>query len=627
MSGLIDDALLQEVRDRNNIVSVVGDYVSLRKAGNHHKGLCPFHGEKTPSFTVREDRQFFYCFGCQTGGDVITFVREMNGYSFVEAVRHLADRAGLRLPEPSRQRWDAGSPAGRRDDRPGGGSARKTRDIYYAIGRAAQRCFTESLHAMEGQGCRLYLKDRGLESDAVERFGLGYAADAWDRMVTYLGRQGVDLALACEAGLVARRTSGTGHYDRFRHRLTFPIRNLAGEVIAFGGRALSGDPETPKYINSPETPVFTKGATLYGLYEARKAMRKAGRAILVEGNVDVVRLSQAGLVEVVAPMGTALTEDQCRLLRRFVPRVVLLHDGDAAGRAASLKAVPIALGEGLQVSVAHLPDGEDPDSLVGSQGADALREVLAQAAPGFTHLVEQTVGETRADEDARGKLLAIDRLAPVFASLGDQRERDLCRRELAERLDLTEAQVVDYMGAGGRGRRPGPDSAPAAARAATMAAPLPEREMKLLRLLVEAPELSALFLAEDVGALLGHGGIRVAADELCRSLEDEEPVAPGTFAASVADPGLRAALFRSLLDDPPETGDPQERRVAFRQLVTRLRVDDVERRLAGVRRELQRGAGRTDEGAELTLMGALAELSAERNRLQQEYEDLRSSRG
>ena len=331
MSGPFDDTLLREVRERTSIVSVIGDYVSLKKAGNSHKGLCPFHNERTPSFTVHEDRQFFYCFGCQTGGDAIRFLQELNGYSFVEAVKSLADRAGIAIPEPK--------PRGGGYQRPNPNQrkvSRSEKDACYAMGKVAQRFFADALQSTEGFRAAEYLRGRGINSESITRFGLGFAPDRWDAIETFFKNQNENLELGEKLGLLARRKSGQGHYDKFRNRVMFPIRSVSGEVIAFSGRDLSGEAESAKYINSPETPVYTKGDNLFGLHEARQAMRQAGRAILVEGNLDMVRLSQEGLQETVAPLGTALTETQGRLLKRFVGLAILLYDGDKAGRAATL---------------------------------------------------------------------------------------------------------------------------------------------------------------------------------------------------------------------------------------------------------------------------------------------------
>ena len=618
MSGGFDDAFLAEVRERNNIVSVVGDYVSLRKAGHQqYKGLCPFHSEKSPSFHVHEDRQFFYCFGCQAGGDVITFVRELNGYSFVEAIRHLAERAGLPLPEPTR---DDGLP--RRGALRAARASKSERDLFYEIGGIAQRFFVETLATMEGTGCRDYLRARGIEAKAIERFGLGYAPDRWDGLTGRLREQEVPPPLAEQLGLIVPRGNGPGHYDRFRHRLTFPIRSNAGDVIAFGGRTLSTEKDVAKYVNSPDTPIYSKGDTLFGLYEARTALRREGHAIVVEGNLDLVRLSQAGLEHVVAPMGTALTAAQCRLIKRFAPRAVFLYDGDNAGRAASEKAVPIALAEGLQVAVALLPDGEDPDSFVGRHGADAMRAVLDRATPGFEHLVLRCILPRLGDvRGARESFAAAQEIAPTLELIRDPAERRLYERQLAEILGLDEAALVPLLKASPRrrprGDAPNPSGPASQAAPAVHRPPPPQSEHELLLLMLLAPEASALYMAHDVASLVTHPGVRDAADALAQRWEAEEGLEVASFVASVGDIALRETLFKSLASAPPlGEGWP----TAFEQIESRLKREGFQRRLSALKLDERRATLAGDE------LGALR-LQMERVKVQRQLESLRASRG
>jgi DNA primase len=588
---VIDEALIQEVRDRNDIVAVVGDYVTLRKAGTHYKGLCPFHSEKTPSFTVQQGRQFYYCFGCQSGGDVISFVREINGYSFMETIKVLAERAGIDLPEPERERGPGLSGGSR--GKPGGApSKRALKDACYALGREAQAFYVDALGAMEGQACREYLRARGLERAAVQHFGLGFAPDRWEALAEHLRAEGHDLRLAERLGLVGQRKSGRGYYDKFRNRLMFPIRSLAGEVIAFSGRDLSGADDAPKYVNSPETPVYTKGDTLFGLHEARKALRTQGEAVLVEGNVDLVRLAMAGLEHVVAPLGTALTEAQCRLLRRFVPRMVLLYDGDRAGREAGLKAIPTALAESLQVRVALLPPGEDPDSLVGREGIEAITALVASARDGWAHLVETTIDETEAFADPAGPVRAIDKLAPTLQALEDARVREQYEQSLADVLRMPVSQVQGYLRRSKTRRKPEPRGPVAeAARPAPPTRPPPSRELSLLQVMLAAPEACALYAAHDVGDLLTHAAVRRAADALAQSWEQEEKVNATSFIDGLDDAGLRVHLFESLAAAP----DVAEWKTAFEQLEKMLRRDALKRRGETLNRELHLALMRGDE--------------------------------
>lgn len=616
MSGGFDDAFLVEVRERNNIVSVVGDYVSLKKAGHaSFKGLCPFHSEKSPSFNVHEDRQFFYCFGCQAGGDVITFVRELNGYSFVEAIRHLADRAGLQVPELRPQSPGSGLPRRPR-------VSKTERDLFYEIGAIAQRFFAETLQTMEGTACREYLRQRGVDAKATERFGLGFAPDRWDGLIARLQAEQVPAELAETLGLIVRKSSGGGFYDRFRNRLTFPIRSNAGDVIAFGGRTLSTEKDVAKYVNSPDSPVYSKGDTLFGMYEARQAIRREGWTIVVEGNLDLVRLSQFGLENVVAPMGTALTPVQCNLLNRLTPRAVLLYDGDRAGRAAAEKAVPLTLAEGLMANVAVLPDGEDPDTFIGKHGAADLRSLLDRAVPGFEYLLEQCVvprlGENRG---AQAALAAVHEIAPALELVRDPDALRLYQQRLAMILGLDEAEVVRLLKASPR-RRTRVDATnpmtPAARQSvAAPRTPPPSSELDLLKLMMLAPESCALYTAHDVEALVTHPGVRDAAEQLVRRWETDGAIELASFVSSLDDTVLRETLFKSLASAPPIGADWM---APFEQLETRLKREAFQRRLATLKLDERRATLAGDE------LGAMRVLM-ERQKIQRQLEALRATRG
>ena len=607
MSGF-DEAFLHEVRDRNDIVSVVGDYVALRKAGTSWKGLCPFHGEKTPSFHVHADRQFFYCFGCQTGGDVISFVREVNGYSFVEAVRHLAERAGLAMPERVAAHDGGGDPSRAR----AGKASREARDGFYEINRIALRFFTDTLDAMEGSACRDYLRGRDIARDTVERFALGCAPDRWDGLVTALQREGCDLRTAESLGLVVKRQGGSGYYDRFRHRLMFPIRNIAGEVLGFSGRALGSDPEAAKYVNSPDSPLYQKGDNLYGLHEARQAMRKAGRAILVEGNVDLVRLSQLGLAEVVAPLGTALTANQCRLLKRFVPQAIAFYDGDGAGREAAKKAAQLALAEGLALQVASLPDKEDPDTYARTHGREGVERLFQKAVPAWEFLVDKAIAETRALDSAQGGRLAVERLAPVLQGLQSPEERSIFERQLAETLRMDE-RVVRELGRSGERKR----ASEAADVTVAPEAPLPVLELKLLELLVLIPEARALYFGRDVEHLVSDARTRGIAEAIC-TIESEGRGTAGLSEVLAVLPsgGARDQLLKRLAEAPAPTDGVG----AFEGLLKTLRREAIERKLDAIRRDERRALLTHDDEA-------VFKLQLEKQKLAQQLNDIKTVRG
>jgi DNA primase len=416
--GLIPDHIIGEIRDRSDIVAVIGQHVKLRKAGQNHKGLCPFHNEKTPSFNVNGDKGFFYCFGCHKKGDVFTFVMELEGKSFIEAAETLAGRAGILIPQ---------SESAPRE--------RSRRTELLQLTALAREFFINQLDAPGGKRAREYLVSRGLGAEIAQRFGLGYAPDDWGQLTDFLRGRNVSGELAESAGLIVPKKGGRGHYDRFRDRLMCPVANVSGDCVGFSGRLL-GDDAAAKYINSPETPIYKKSKLLFGLHLARDGMRERGRAVLVEGNFDVVSLHQAGFTETVAPLGTALTSDQASRLARVVDRVILLFDGDAAGRAATLKSLQILLEAELDVRIASVPPGTDPDDLVQKHGHEALESVLSASRDAVEYFIDTRWSQR--DLSPHRRALLLREAAPVLKSVPLRDKRDMYVHHFATmlRLDL-----------------------------------------------------------------------------------------------------------------------------------------------------------------------------------------------
>ena len=348
---------VKRVKERLDILEVIGDRVRLHRAGRGYLGLCPFHDEKTPSFSVSQERQSYHCFGCGRGGDVLTFVMETEGLEFRQALELLADRAGVVLTRSEPRRRTSGN--------------------LYEVLDLAGKFFSALLAAPEGAAARAYLARRGLSPEDAARFGLGWSANSWDSLSRCLRDAGVTDREAIDAGLVLEGQRG-GVYDRFRGRLTFPIRDVAGRVIAFGGRLVDG--EGAKYINSPEGAIYSKRRNLYLLHEARNAIREKGRSILVEGYMDALRLHLNGYTEAVASLGTSLTEEQARLLKRFGDRCCICYDSDAAGQEATLRGMYVLQELGLDVQVVTIPSGKDPDELLSSPGGKALFDQALQEA-------------------------------------------------------------------------------------------------------------------------------------------------------------------------------------------------------------------------------------------------------
>ena len=363
MSDLdINDNVLAELRSAADIVEVVGEHTRLKKAGRAWKGLCPFHNERTPSFTVDRDKGLYHCFGCGAGGDVIHFVRQIDRLDFPEAIEALASRFGVAIPK-----------------RVSRGPHDEQREKLYAAVAAAQRFYAAEL-AKPGNRAAAYLEERGVPAAVAKALGVGYAPAGWETLAKGLGGAWPE-SLLVEAGLLQPRSEGRGSYDRFRNRLVFTIRDERGRPVGFSGRALSPEDE-PKYLNSPESPVFLKKRLLYALTDAREAIRRRERTVLAEGCFDHLALYLSGVDETVASMGTALTPEQAAKLKRLAPRVVLCYDGDSAGRNAARAALTHLLAQGLEVSVARLPADEDPDDVRRREGPEALARAIDEA-PGY----------------------------------------------------------------------------------------------------------------------------------------------------------------------------------------------------------------------------------------------------
>ncbi len=407
---------VEEVRAAADIVKIVADYVKLRKAGANLMGLCPLHQEKTPSFAVHPAKQIFHCFGCGVGGDVFKFVMLIENLSFPEALRRVAEKVGITLRETG-------------EDESIDATARE-RAALYEIHAAAAKFFATQLGATaEGRAARAYLADRGLGDEAVARFRLGYAPSDGQAVTRWLSDAGFQPDLIEKSGLVVRDAEGKRHFDRFRRRIIFPISKETGKVVAFGGRALGDD--QPKYINSPETPIYTKGRVLYHLDRAGSAIRKLDYATLVEGYMDCIAVASCGIENVVASCGTSLTESQTRLLARYSRRVVVNYDPDSAGVAATERSLNLLLEEGFEAKVLALTGGLDPDAFIRRQGAAAYRERLSAAPTYLDYLTERAASQHDLGRP-EGKVAAANQVLPYLARIPNR----LLRTELATRLAL-----------------------------------------------------------------------------------------------------------------------------------------------------------------------------------------------
>jgi len=500
--AMIPDEIISEIRSRADIVQVIGQHVQLKKAGRSWKGLCPFHGERTPSFNVIPDKAFFHCFGCQKHGDVFTFVMELEGKSFIEAAEQLGQRFGIEIP--------------RVEESPELRKARGERAAMLDINKLATQFFREVLaDPTRGEAGRAYLAKRGVGDEITGKFQLGYAPPDWHALADFLKTKRVDLELAAKLGLVAKQPRAGGYYDRFRDRLVCPVVVPGGEIVAFSARVIGKPPpaadgsEPPKYINSPESVVYKKSKNLFGLAQAREGMQQTGRAVLVEGNFDVITLHQAGFTEVVAPLGTALTLEQVQTLKRLTDRIVLLYDGDKAGYNATMHALETCAEADVEVLVASRPGharsggagplagGVDPDSLVASGGAEQLREAIKNAQGGIEFFCFEVWSKARNNADAKTR--AIEHVAKLASKIANETKRDIVIDQFSKALDVTPQLVRTAIArASGQGQRGGP-AGPARHPNAPSEVPA-EREKTPGSVSIEAVEL--LSLLADHPALL-----------------------------------------------------------------------------------------------------------------------------
>jgi DNA primase len=490
--GRIPDEIIQQVLDRVDIVDLIGRHLSLKKSGRNYLGLCPFHGEKTPSFNVNPDRKSFYCFGCQKGGSAFSFLMEMENLTFPEVVRMLARDCGVEIPEGD-------SP------RPG-----DTEQLYRA-NEVAQSQYRAGLAAPGNPGF-VYLEQRGFDADEIAQFEIGFVPDRWDTVANALAAEKIPAEIGARVGLLAERQSGnrpatgsnahSGYYDRLRGRVTFPIRDVRGRIIGFGGRAIGKD-QQPKYLNTPETPLFRKREALYGYPGALGAMRSEDRAVIVEGYFDQIALCRAGVNSAVATCGTALTADHARDLKRRTREVVLLFDGDSAGQNALAKALTVLLPQGLRVRAVTLPESDDPDTFLSREGPAALQALVVAAPEALNRVIERATA--RGHNTAWEKVDAVNEVAELLSLVGNAVERS----EYVSRLALAVGTDVQSVNAAIRALRSGEDpreALPVVPRKVSAAEASTDRNLtNLTRSLIEYPGLLDRVPPDEMNALLPEG--------------------------------------------------------------------------------------------------------------------------
>ncbi|OHE23330.1 MAG: DNA primase [Syntrophus sp. GWC2_56_31] len=542
MNGSIPDDKIEEIRRRADIASLIGEYVTLKKAGRNYLGLCPFHREKTPSFTVSPDKQMFYCFGCSEGGNVFSFLMKLNHLTFPEAVRHLAKKVGVIIPERllSREEKERYSLA----------------EQIRRVNELAAGLFMNTLRSPAGEDAREYLRKRGIGESAIETFRLGFSPEGWTHLSEYLDKKGVSPKLAQQAGLLVERTGKSqGYYDRFRGRVMIPIEDVDGRVIAFGGRVMGAG--EPKYMNSPESAIYTKGNTLYGLARTREAIREKGFALLVEGYFDLIALWNAGITNVVAMLGTALTRAQVDLIRRYTTRVVAVFDPDEAGKKALARSLELFLAGNVHARAVILPDGQDPDEFVRVNGREKMDEVVAKAWPMADYYIDQILGGRGTLEEDRDKL----REAVAFLSrLEDDVGRNLFVKKVAEALVVDEEVLKKEVL---RTRSRNPSAVPPDLPRRSTAAEMDPSELSLIRMMLEYPEKSSTvrdsailadFRTEKLKSL---GEELLAMDREGRTMRDAS-----SLVGTLTEGPLRDKLLALLVQESPFSEELIDRLIA-----------------------------------------------------------------
>lgn len=583
---MIPDDMVEEVRAAADIVDVIGEFVQLKKAGREYKANCPFHEERTPSFYVVPAKGFYKCFGCGKSGDVFSFVMERQGLDFVEAVKHVAGRAGVQVREVKRSQEEEDP------NRP-----------LYEINGFARDWFRRQLEdATVGAAAREYLEGRGISADVCERYGLGFAPDEWRALRDAAAKHGLEEELMLEVGLLGSSERSREPYDRFRGRIMFTIESRSGRVIAFGGRILEGDTkDAPKYLNSPETPIYHKGSNLYGLSWARHSIRREESALVVEGYMDVVSLAAHGFENVVAPLGTALTPEQAKLLSRYTKRVLLLFDSDAAGLRATFKAGDTLLEVGLHPAVVTLPPGEDPDTLVRSEGREGLEQYLDQAVDVLDRKL-QILDEKDYFSSIERTRSAVDRLLPTIRAASDPALHDIYVAKVADRTGVRRETLEAEMKRAASGSAPTrvatPPSVP---RIAAHRVPKLGAERILLLLMTKNPDF-----VERAGEHVGAGDfVDVAYRTIFQALLDD----PELRAPPVSMDPVAARRLQEILSDPEELAHAGR---VFEESVARMHVAALDRRSQDLDLRIAAAAG---DGEKRTLIEEKERVSRERREL------------
>jgi DNA primase len=521
-----DDNKIEEIKSRVDIVELASEYLTLKKAGRNFIGLCPFHQEKTPSFTVNRDKQIFYCFGCGEGGNVITFLMKIADKTFPEAIKDLAEKTGVVLPPmPSGKE-------GRQKD--------SLKESIINLNLRAAQHFNRNLSSGAGKVAREYLQNRSISEETIKQFRLGFVPDTWRSLTDYIESSGSSLKLAEQAGLVIAGKEGN-YYDRFRGRLIFPIENIFGEIVAFGGRVM--EKGEPKYLNSPESPVYIKGKNLYGLNKTKEEIRKKGFALIVEGYFDLISLWNAGIGNVVATLGTALTREHLELLRRYTIEVVALFDPDEAGRKALDRSLELFLSMRMRARALILPEGCDPDDYIKKHGKDKLNELIAHAPAISDYYIDNVLGGGKTFEDKRDMI----KTAMEFINkIGDEIEKNLFIKRIAEKLGINQELLKKELHK--KEVQIKPKTAGEKQNIKVQINPL---EINLIRLLLEYPQKTVQVESERILDCFLQPELKALGEKIVEAYKLLGFIDISVILSADEDSPLREKIFKLMMAAPP----------------------------------------------------------------------------
>jgi len=580
---------ISEIKDGCSIVEVISDYISLKKSGVNYKGLCPFHAEKTPSFIVNEEKKIFHCFGCGAGGNVFNFFMKFEHLSFPDAVKEAARRAGISLPLRMVEFKSAEKAEGNAE--------------LLKINQSASDYFREILHtSKEGERGRKYLVKRGIDKGIAEEFKLGFAPNRWDGLLTFLSDKGILREDLQRLGLVISREDRKGFYDRFRNRLIFPIADFKGRVIGFGGRAIEA--EEPKYMNSPDSSVYTKGYHVYGLHVSLPSIRKTDQAIIVEGYFDFLSMYQHGIKNVVATLGTALTLHQIKLLKRYTKNLIIIFDSDEAGEKAAMRSLPLFLDEGISPQMVLLPAGFDPDTFAQKDNGEVMRGKLREPLS----LLDVFFGQVFTANDAysvKGKLKIIEEVVPMVSRIRDRTERELYIQRVSQRLGVKEEIIFQKMKREDRSER---------SESTGKTLELSEArkvEKMMVRLMMYYPQLIPQIQKEAITDDLSTDSCRKLVAIIIDKFVSEKGFDPTSLMNDVVEDELRGLLSECLFDEEPLDDPPQ----LLRSCMQKVRFHRNERDLKRLNPMINKAQDERDEKLLRELLLYKQELVKERKDL------------